>query len=387
MRLAIIGASARAAAHSALSAGFDVVAADLFADADLAARCPTTRIDHWPEGFGHWLATTQCDGWMITGGLENYPDLVDEWSMIKRLFGADGATLRFLRDPEWLAGVLAPVDLSFPTTYKSLPSEPLTGHWLVKRLRSSGGWGVGPWQPGGTIAPGEEILQQRIEGTPFSAVYVASAGTAVCWGVTRQLIAPPWSHATGFKYAGSIGPLALSIEALAQVKKAGTAVARASGIVGVWGIDFVLDNEGIAWVIEVNPRYTASMEVIERATGHSAIGLHFAAFGDRVQLPPATQPDKSWGKAYLFAPRDVCPGPGFTRHLERLATAGHAADIPHPSAPISKGMPVTTLLARGANGDEVEDALEAGLQDLTSRLMASEPSPTGPIFAAGETRP
>ena len=45
-RLALLGASVRAAAFSALPAGetadWQIVAADLFADTDLAARCPAT---------------------------------------------------------------------------------------------------------------------------------------------------------------------------------------------------------------------------------------------------------------------------------------------------------------------------------------------------------
>ena len=43
--LLILGASARAAAFSALRAGFAPVGADLFADRDLAAVCPCSRVD------------------------------------------------------------------------------------------------------------------------------------------------------------------------------------------------------------------------------------------------------------------------------------------------------------------------------------------------------
>ncbi len=373
MRLAICGASARAAAQSALAAGFEVTAADLFADADLASRCPVTKIDDWPHGFGPWLSATGCDGWLMTGGLENYPDLIQEWSKQQPFLGVDPADLRIVRNPEHLAGILSNFDLPFPTTYPALPNEPLAGEWLVKRLRSAGGWGVRPWQPGTPIAHGEEVLQQRIEGTPISAVYIATVGTNTCWGITRQLIAPPWTSASGFQYAGSIGPLTLPPASRTLVERTGAAVALAAGMVGVWGIDFMLAPDGTPWVLEVNPRYTASVEVIERATGQSPIGLHVAA----CRLEPLPKPSSSktadiWGKAYLFAPRDISPGSDFTSHLHQLAATGHAADIPYPNVPIPQGMPVTTLLARGATPEEVESALETGLRDLTARLLASE---------------
>ena len=76
-KLAIVGASVRAAAFSAVRAGFEVVAADLFADADLRAICETTRIESgYPDALADWLASTECDGWLFTGALENHHEVV-----------------------------------------------------------------------------------------------------------------------------------------------------------------------------------------------------------------------------------------------------------------------------------------------------------------------
>ena len=46
--LVILGASARAAAHSARRAGFRAVCGDSFADVDLRAWCPVTAIEDYP---------------------------------------------------------------------------------------------------------------------------------------------------------------------------------------------------------------------------------------------------------------------------------------------------------------------------------------------------
>jgi len=56
--IAIIGASARAAAFSVLRSGRQAVAADLFADADLQQKCRVTRISPYPEGLLDWLHRT-----------------------------------------------------------------------------------------------------------------------------------------------------------------------------------------------------------------------------------------------------------------------------------------------------------------------------------------
>src|SRR5262245_61077027 len=59
-RLMIFGASARAAAFSALRAGLEPWCADLFADRDLQARCSVARIA--PSGYpGNFGALVQSD--------------------------------------------------------------------------------------------------------------------------------------------------------------------------------------------------------------------------------------------------------------------------------------------------------------------------------------
>ena len=380
MRLAIVGASARAAACSALEAGHRVVAADLFADADLVASCPATRITDWPQGFGPWLASQECDGWLYTGGLENYPDLVDQWAAVRPLLGAGGPVLGLVRNTTTLAKMLTTADVAFPMTLPALPDQEPVGQWLVKPLRSSGGGGVRRWQGDMRLEEGE-FLQQLIEGTPISAVYTSNGQAATCWGVTRQLIAPPWTHATGYKYAGSIGPISLNPASRQAIERVGQVLAAATGIVGVWGADFILHSDGTPWVIEVNPRYTASMEVVERATGQSAVGLHLLACCER-RLPQEAPrpPARILGKAYLYAPTGVMPDERWTSSVHQLASQRQAADIPFPGVPIAQGFPVTSLFAWGTSVGEVETQLRDKLAELTFRL----PPAVRPILAADE---
>src|SRR4029077_18811469 len=53
-------------------------------------------------------------------------------------------------------------------------------------------------------------------------------------------------------------------------------VTRAFGLMGVNGVDFVA-RRGIPYAIEVNPRYTAAMELVERAYGISLFDVHARA--------------------------------------------------------------------------------------------------------------
>jgi uncharacterized protein len=374
MRLAIVGASARAAAFSALAAGHEVVAADLFADLDLSARCPATAMADWPQGFGPWIAQQQCDGWFYTGGLENYPQSIDAWALTRPLLGVRGDALRAVRDPLKLAEVLDASEIPTPDVCFSRPASATAAEWLAKSRSSSGGLGVRTWQSGSELRRGE-YLQRRIPGHPIAAVYVAAGGEAVCWGVTRQLIAPPWTHASGFQYAGSIGPLELGPGTAEVIELAGRALAHELSLEGVFGIDLVIDLHGTPWVIEANPRYTASMEIVERARGLSAVGLHVAACRQQ-QLPLecSVGAKKVAGKAYLFAPENLIPSEEVVDYLWSLARQQVAADLPRPGALIRAGAPVTTLFAEGGSCDEVEQALQRHIEELTARMLPTSVS-------------
>src|SRR5438094_10464728 len=92
--IVIFGASVRAAAFSALRAGLQPWCADLFADADLQARCPATRLaGAYPEGFEALAAGDWPGPWLYTGGLENHPALVQRLAQRRPLWGNDETVL------------------------------------------------------------------------------------------------------------------------------------------------------------------------------------------------------------------------------------------------------------------------------------------------------
>src|SRR4051794_29765033 len=138
--LLIFGASARAAAFSALRAGLRPWCADLFADADLRACCPAVRLEGpYPDGFAALLETAPAAPWLYTGGLENHPHLVARLAQIRPLWGNDEPALRAAREPENVAGLLRGAGLSVPR----LSSHPdHSARWLLKPRRGAGGTGI-----------------------------------------------------------------------------------------------------------------------------------------------------------------------------------------------------------------------------------------------------
>jgi predicted ATP-grasp superfamily ATP-dependent carboligase len=375
-KLAIVGASARAAAFSALRAGYEVVAADLFADADLRRACRVGRIDHYPEGLEDWLEKTPCDAWMYTGALENQPRLVHRLAAIRPLLGNDIAMLAAVRDPLRLQEVLLNVGVNFPETVTSPAGLPTDGSWLSKTYRHSSGAGVWRLQTEAQCerARREEACFQRfIEGTPASAVFAVFADRSLLLGVSKQLIGSQGDHR--WRYRGSVSLPCVDAPLAPQLWRLGEALSHDLHLRGLVGVDLVLNDE--AWVIEINPRYSASIEVVERSSRCDAIPLHVAACTHGVataaSLAQQAETAPVHGKAILYATRDVTISPDFFDWAMTSTAANRLspdlADIPAASQHIMAGHPVLTVFT---SGDDCERLLSQRLAEVERRMYADD---------------
>jgi predicted ATP-grasp superfamily ATP-dependent carboligase len=172
--------------------------------------------------------------------------------------------------------------------------------------------------------------------------------------VTEQLVGESWLNAPPFRYCGNIGPIDVPSALREDLTRIGHVVATECRLRGLLGVDFILA-DGRPWLVEVNPRYTASVEVLELATGANAIHRHAAAFvdgGGSEQSPP-------WGpfvgKAILYTPRPFTfrapPQPNDSDH--------RYADVPVRGEEILAGWPVLTVLCRGQSPEDVRRGLQS----------------------------
>jgi hypothetical protein len=202
--------------------------------------------------------------------------------------------------------------------------------------------------------PRRAYLQERIAGIPGSVVFAADGRRAIPLGLTRQLVGERAFGARGFRYCGSL--LASSNEPLFArqaelVERAGElaqAVTALFGLRGLNGIDFIARG-GVPFPIEVNPRYSASMELVERETGVSLFGIHLEACSGRLPAAPAA-PARVLGKAIVFARHEV-----LIRDPARWRV--DIADIPHPGERIAAGRPICTVFAEARDGHRCATAL------------------------------
>jgi predicted ATP-grasp superfamily ATP-dependent carboligase len=364
--LLIIGVSARAAADSAIRAGFSPLAIDRFQDQDLLRRCLAKPMPDDPGRLVEVAAAFPECPWIYTGGLENLPDVVDALADQRPLYGNTGATLRQVRDPFLVADALRAAGLAALEVQPCDTPLP-AGKWLCKPLRSGGGLGIQVAGCEPALAPQTAYRQRHVSGLTCSGVYVAAAGRSVWLGSTLQMSGTGWTGAGGFQYAGSLGPLALSPRYQALFQRIGECLAARFSLSGLFGVDCVLAR-GQVWPLEVNPRYIASIEVLERAQQTSLLPHHVrACLRGCLPAQPEPRSNRACGKAILYAPEDLRVTEDLLDESRQLASGG-LADLPGVDTRVEAGHPLFTLLATGQRVGQVCAKLQSRARLIQERL-------------------
>lgn len=376
--LLIVGASARSAAMSALRAGMAPWCVDLFADADLARRCPVVAVPDLATGLSPAVSDAPPGPWMYTGGLENHAQLVAELAAARPLWGNGAEVLRRVRDPLLVAESLQRDGLPALTVRPTAAGLPRDGGWLRKGRRSAGGVQVQVWN-GQCAAPPDDpqwYFQRFVPGTSIGAICLAAAGRAVLLGASEQLLAA--GRGGPFRYAGSVGPLPLDAGTQQTLERLGDTLARDFELRGLFGVDAVVDQSGTPWLVEVNPRYTASVEVLERASRQPLLAWHAAACtADRLPAPGPRPADRCIAKRILFAPHGLTFPAELSQALldESLgADWPDAADIPRGGTRIGAGEPILTVFSEAATAADARRLLNKRLDEICRLLEIDAPS-------------
>jgi predicted ATP-grasp superfamily ATP-dependent carboligase len=168
----------------------------------------------------------------------------------------------------------------------------------------------------------------------------------------------------------------------------GERVRRETGVRGLWGADWILDAEGW-WLLEINPRWSASMELLDAGWSTPLVELHVRAILDdaldaklaehasqMAASPPQparvktivyatsdwslTEEDLEWmwERRWRFAGPDGVDGSGF-------------ADIPATADRLMRGTPVLSCLAQGPDVAAAQAAIGERVRELLTRMGES----------------
>jgi predicted ATP-grasp superfamily ATP-dependent carboligase len=277
---------------------------------------------------------------IFCGPVEATPHILNEAAKKFNVHNASAESVSMVRDLTFLQSV-AVEDITFPSTeYDG------KGRWLVKNIHGAGGTSVRDYA-GGELADGE-YLQKHIEGKSVGACFVTSKGETSLIGTTRHITGIKHFGQPEFWYGGLLYPAGGGNGLRERMEKFGRRAGRESRLSGVWGADFILDGDGRLWLLEINPRFTSSLELIAKAHGIDIARLQIEAV--RGDAMPVSLPDPGYvtGTAVCYAQSDFRFGLG-------EVIDDSVRDIPRQGTFIRRGEP---LLSVYAEGDRHDDCME-----------------------------
>ena len=379
LSVTLVGASVRSAAQSARRAGYCVIGIDRFGDVDTRQCCDQFATFDELAGFsdeevGKWSDQNPTTYLLTVGGISGEGSrIIDRLSGTSRLVGPNRDQARLLQDPRWLSETADEAGTGFPTTVsfssaKPSPAEKFPRHetarngWLIKSydaLRPSCGGLAVRWvrtdRSSTVTCPSRRYLQQWIPGRCFGASFFSDGRDVCLLGVCRSSFHR--IEDLPFVYAGSRGPLRLHARVNDQLDRLGRSIVRRSGLFGLFGVDVIIGRDQKVHLIEINPRWTASSELVERAITRSRPGrakcsligemLRGTSVDDiRSVVRDSRESEQVYWKRIVFARHDG-RFQGVTVPRDFAAANIELADIPAEGRRIRRHEPILSVIIRG----------------------------------------
>ena len=340
--LLVVSASGRALAQSAARCGLPVVVLDLFNDLDvraLAVASDSVATRNGKFDGRRLLAAAQrmcspdcCGGLVYGSGFEGRTGLLAKLARGRTLFGNAPHTVAQLKDPARFFSMLDSLGIAHPETRLDPPAD--VAGWLVKCIGGAGGSHVKPMRPRHCARP-NRYFQKLQSGRTLSVLFAADGRDARVIGVNEQWTAGI-AQCAPYCYGGAVGGILLPPDVHVRIATLLGRLVRATGLVGLNGLDFILDADAEPCVLEINPRPTATIDLYDADFEGGLLALHLRAC--RGELPGMHRPHHARAHAIVYAMQAL-------RVPARLYWPAWCTDIPESGSLIPAGAPICSVHA------------------------------------------
>ncbi|MFX0108191.1 MAG: ATP-grasp domain-containing protein, partial [Candidatus Hodarchaeota archaeon] len=370
--VAVVGFNARPLACSAKRAGAEVLVSDYWGDDDLSTCC-----DDWVavltptpghrqrqpldaplhvilvDNLVHLLGERTPDYIFVGSGFDDHPESL---TPIETTYGLQGNGIsQFMnaRNKNKLAQLCEDHRIDYPKSRKfssigkfiqyckSMPYP-----CIVRPSTSGGGSGitlvrnndearVAFQRINGEDQDKPVIAQQYVRGIDISTSVLSTGHHAITLSLQGQLIGMPSAGRNcDFVYCGNYMPLGVSQSVSSKLRKISESLCVELGLNGSNGVDFVLDMDQNIWLMEVNPRFQGTLEMLEVSGKCSVSSLHCDALRDNL---PSTLPDfKPSVKMILYSQK--------TGAVPDLSLYPNTVDRTPPGVQVQKNDPICTII-------------------------------------------
>jgi methenyltetrahydromethanopterin cyclohydrolase len=331
-------------------AGHRVLVADCFGDQDTVAMAerwlPISDIYDTAAIYQTIVTLSQNQPCLLMygSGVEAFFPILKSLPDTIQLLGNSVETIEQIKTPHFFFSLLQQLNIPYPKTEFTAPTGNI-GKWLAKPNTGFGGQFIIHYDSQTDL--NDHYYQQYIEGIACSALFLADGQNVRLCLVNRQFQYP--SSDRPFLLSGLSTPFVLSARLQEQIATFITLLVRQTKLCGFNSLDFIITPDDAIFVLEINPRISASAALLDITT--PIFEQHLSACFNQTLLPlplPLAQYQKHLH--IIFAPRDMT-SPEF------IDWPSFCRDLPHPNTEIKKDQPICTAIIETSMSFEQSEAI------------------------------
>jgi uncharacterized protein len=336
--LLIFAQTARFIAQSAAQLGYQTWVADCFADKD--TQRASNRLVRLPSLDKLTIASLlssldslsqQQPCLLICGaGIERFYPVLKQLPPHIRPLGNTFHIFEQLRSADQFFPLLDRLGIPYPETQLISPPDKNKRRWLSKDMKSCGGTHI---KHTNIHSNDQVIFQEYIEGTSASVSFIADGHIASVLGFNKQI-----HDKQSFVLQQLINQIDLTPSSVHKVSTALQQLITATCFKGFGSLDFLVDDADNIYILELNPRLSASAELYSNSG--DILRRHIqASMGILLDYPSDKykQSHNIRSLSYLFADTNY-------RVRGKTNWPPHAHDIPSDLEMIYSGQPICTLV-------------------------------------------
>ena len=292
---------------------------------------------------------------ILTSGFDDRPDIWKKMENSRFLIGNSAQTIENVRNLKNLVNFCKNKAIKVPNFVESKKAnhDKLQCPLILKPKSTGGGVNIKLFGNESTLEsflketpPGfDYIIQEFIEGKDLSATISCNGKEATVLTVTEQILGDESLGADSrFIYCGNYVSFPVNSTILKEIQRIANEITLEFNLRGINGLDFILkDNE--VYLIEVNPRFPGTMELIELMSDKNLFlehvkGAFFGEISNEIVIK-----NKIGVKFIIYAKNDVVVGD--------LKSIDGVQDITKKNKLVKKGDPICSFLYVGNDKDEV----------------------------------
>lgn len=359
MPVLIFAQSGRFLAHSATHAGYPVWVADCFGDQDTLSVVkrwhPLPVISELTEDsildvFFKLTNGEKCT--LICGsGIESCYTILKKLPDNIKLVGNSAHTIHTIKTPTLFFSLLDRLGIAHPDTQFEPPEN--IKNWLAKSVSGLGGSHI-QYLNQQTNLTGY-YFQRFVRGISGSALFLANGTQAQLISINKQNSVV--NGLTPFLLSSIESPWSLSEPNQQQLERAIKKISLETGLIGLNSIDFILSEQDELLVLEINPRPSASAELIN--PNIPLFQHHLDACRGVLPDTPIIQAVTKTSLHFLYADNDVIIPSDITWPSE-------CHDLPTTDTFIKKGEPICTFIVQANSSQKIKQLL----YDLENKVVS-----------------